>query len=165
MTVTHRPTDRRAIEPTHPCVRCGRPVAIDTAMCEYCNPLGLADPAASQAHGTVFLAIGAAVVILALVGRLVVAGVGPFDGTVVGVTVAADASGAPSGLAITLTVTNHGTKSGPSTCRISDPDNLESDANAIFLSPDIPAGQSATFTRTTDRLGHALSSTIRVDCG
>jgi hypothetical protein len=160
MTVTPKPT----LVPTHPCVRCGRPVGIDIAMCEYCNPLGLADPAASQAHGTVFLAIGAAVVILALVGRLVVAGVGPFDGSVVSVAVAADASGAPAGLAITLTVTNHGSKSGPSTCRISDPDNLESDANAIFLSPDIPADSSATFTRTTDRLGHAPSSTIRVDC-
>jgi hypothetical protein len=158
-------TQRRAAEPTHPCVRCGRPVVLDIAMCEYCNPLGLADPAPSQAHGTVFLAIGAAVVILALVGRLALAGVGPFNGSVVGVVVATDASGAPAGLVITLSVTNHGTKTGASTCRITDPGRLSSDASAIFLSPEIAADTTETFARTTDRLGSVPSATIRADCG
>ena len=39
------------------CVRCGAPVSLQTALCERCNPLGLAQPSASQAHGTVFLAL------------------------------------------------------------------------------------------------------------
>ena len=46
-----------ATEPTHGCVRCGAPVPIADGMCERCNPLGLKQPAASQAHGTVVLGI------------------------------------------------------------------------------------------------------------
>src|SRR3954454_13007565 len=84
-------------EPTHPCVRCGRPVTLDESLCEECNPLGLSQPATSQAHGTVFLAIILAVVALAVAGRLAIAGVGPFRGEVSSVVPA------PSGLAVTLT--------------------------------------------------------------
>jgi hypothetical protein len=57
-------------EPTHACVRCGRPVALSLGMCDRCNPLGLADPAASQVHGTVFLAIGVGIAALAIAARL-----------------------------------------------------------------------------------------------
>ena len=44
--------------PTHGCVRCGAPIPIDDGMCERCNPLGLKQPAPSQAHGTVVIAVG-----------------------------------------------------------------------------------------------------------
>ena len=57
MSETHDRTQMQA------CVRCGAPVSLQTALCERCNPLGLAQPAASQAHGTVFLGIGAAVLL------------------------------------------------------------------------------------------------------
>ena len=133
-------------------------------MCEFCNPLGLADPAASQAHGTVFLAIGAAVVILALVGRLLLAGIGPFEATVTQVVAATDAAGTSSGLTITMTVKNDGTRSGASTCRVHDPAVAATDRSAIFLSPEIAAGASATFSRTTNQLGLEPSATLQVDC-
>ena len=42
-------------EPLHGCVRCGARIPIAESMCERCNPLGLKSPAASQAHGTVFV--------------------------------------------------------------------------------------------------------------
>ena len=64
---------------TQPCVRCGAPVSLQTALCERCNPLGLTQPSASQTHGTVFLGIGAAVLILASLAASSVKGIGPFD--------------------------------------------------------------------------------------
>lgn len=151
-------------ELTHPCVRCGRPVPIGTAMCEYCNPLGLADPAASQVHGTALLALGIAVVVIALVGRAMLAGIGPFSGRISAVAVTTDATGTPAGLAITLTVTNEGSKSGASTCRVHDVALLSNDVSAIFLSPEIPAGGTATFTRQTNLLGTVAVSTLQVEC-
>ncbi len=151
-------------EPTHPCVRCGRPVPIGTAMCEYCNPLGLADPAASQAHGTIFLAIGVGVVALALVGRFFLVGIGPFDSAVTNVTVAVDAAGAPTGLAVTLQVTNRGSRAGASTCQVRDRAAVNSDHSAIFVSPEIAPGETATFTRTTSLLGLQPTVSLQVDC-
>ena len=133
-------------------------------MCEFCNPLGLADPAASQAHGTVFLAIGAAVVILALIGRLVLAGIGPFEARVDGAVAATDATGTPTGLTITLTVKNNGTRSGASTCRVHDPAIVATDRSAIFLSPEIAPGATATFTRTTNQLGLVPTASLQAEC-
>ena len=94
-------------------MRCGAPVPLDVGLCERCNPLGLRDSASSQVHGTVFLALVGAIVALALVARLVVSGVGPFSATVT------DSAPRPDGLAITLTVTNHGTAAGQTTCQAS----------------------------------------------
>ncbi len=103
-------------ELTQTCVRCGAIVPLGTSMCENCNPLGLKQPAPSQAHGTVFLAIIGAVIFLAVLGRVAIAGIGPFKGAIGNVVAA------PPGLAVTLTVTNLGTTSGSSTCRVFDPD-------------------------------------------
>jgi len=149
--------------PTHPCVRCGRPVPIGTAMCEYCNPLGLADPAPTQAHGTIFLAIGVGVVVLALAGRFLLSGIGPFQASVTSVVVATDAAGAPNGLSVTLQVTNQGSRTGASTCQVRDTAAVNSDHSAIFVSPEIPPGQTVTFTRTTSLLG-LEPTTLQVDC-
>ncbi len=102
-------------EPLHGCVRCGARIALSESMCERCNPLGLKAPAASQAHGTVFLAIGAAVVVLAVLARLALVNVGPFTSQVTGVQ--ADAAG----LRVTISVTNTGSSAGRTTCRIGDP--------------------------------------------
>src|SRR6185436_14184654 len=93
-------------------------------LCERCNPLGLKDSASSQVHGTVFIAVGLAVVGLAVVAMLAVSGIGPFPAEVVAVKPAAD------GLLVSIKVTNSGRSLGSTTCRISDPD---SDAgNAAF---------------------------------
>ena len=63
-----------AAEPTHPCIRCGRPgVGVDAALCEECNPLELAQPSATQVHGIAALGIIAFVVVLAVLGLALVA--------------------------------------------------------------------------------------------
>src|SRR3954468_3596612 len=114
---------------THPCVRCGRPVSLDESMCEECNPLGLSQPATSQAHGTVFLAIAGAVVALAVAGRLPLAGGGPSRGEV------SSTQPTPSGLAVTLTVHNDGTSSGATTCRVTETARNGTGPAAVILSP------------------------------
>ena len=78
MTPTHLRAPRRHRGAAPRLRRCGARIPMSEAMCERCNPLGLKQPAASQAHGTVFLGIAVAVVVLAVVARLAVSGVGPF---------------------------------------------------------------------------------------
>jgi hypothetical protein len=133
--------------PTHPCVRCGRPVPVDVGLCERCNPLGLSDPASSQAHGTVFLAIVLGVVFLAVAGKLALSGIGPFEAQVTGV------DAAPAGLVVTVDVHNQGTKAGPTTCRITDPANHGVGPAAIVQSPPVEPGQSRSFTATVGQFG------------
>jgi len=144
-------------ELTHPCVRCGAPVPLDVGLCERCNPLGLRDSSASQVHGIAIAGVAAAVIILAIVGRLAISGVGPFDGSVV--------SAAPDngGLAITLLVTNHGTGAGQTTCRVLDPADRNGGRGGLVLSPKIEPGQTLSFTKHVTELG----STVRdfsVEC-
>lgn len=150
MTATPTP----ATEPTHPCVRCGRQVPLDVALCEFCNPLGLPQPASSQVHGSVFLAIGGAVLGLAVLGKIALGGIGPFSGRVVDV-----ATGSGGGLQVTLSVTNEGTSSGSGTCRIYDPaqgNAIGPDATYVNT-PRIPAGETSAFLSTVTELG----STVR----
>ncbi len=143
---------------THPCVRCGRAVPLDIALCEDCNPLGLSQPAATQVHGTVFLAVGVAVVLLALLGHFVLAGIGPFTASVSGVSASA------AGLDVTLTVTNQGSKAGSTTCRVyASADVGIEPGSAYLLSPDIGPGQTVTFTKETPVLG-TTPRALAVDC-
>lgn len=120
---------------------------VDVALCERCNPLGLSDPASSQAHGTVFLAIVLGVVFLAVAGRLALSGIGPFDAQVTGV------DAAPAGLVVSIDVHNQGTKAGPTTCRITDPANRGVGPAAIIQSPPVEPGQSRSFTATIGQFG------------
>lgn len=137
------------LEPTHRCVRCGTTIPMDVALCERCNPLGLPQPASSQVHGTVFVGIVIAVIGLAILGRLALSGVGPFTGRI------AETVSAPLGLSVTLTVTNEGSASGQTTCRISDPAQGSGvgPTAAYITSPVIAAGQTLTFSRTITELG------------
>ena len=133
-------------------------MALDVAMCERCNPLGLRQPASSQAHGTVFVGIVVAVFALAILGRLALAGVGPFDGTVAAVV------STPPNLAVTLTVTNHGSREGATTCRVfdaSDP-GIGPDA-AYLLSPQIPAGGTVSFSKQVTTLGATVKK-LATEC-
>ncbi|MEO7663689.1 MAG: hypothetical protein ABIV26_01075, partial [Candidatus Limnocylindrales bacterium] len=98
---TH-PTTPARIEPTHPCLRCGRPIAIDDSLCELCNPLGLKQPSATQVHAIAAGGIVLFVIILAVLGRVGLSGVGPFQGSVAGVAARA------GGLAVTIAVSNDG---------------------------------------------------------
>ena len=144
-------------ELTHPCVRCGAPVPLDVGLCERCNPLGLRDSSASQVHGIAIAGVAAAVIILAIVGRLAISGVGPFDGSVVS---AATDNG---GLAITLQVTNTGTRAGQTTCRVLDPADRNGGRGGLVLSPSVEPGQTVTFTKHVDELGSTVRS-LSVEC-
>jgi hypothetical protein len=142
---------------THPCARCGAPVALNVGLCERCNPLGLRDSASSQVHGTVLVAVIVAIVGLALAARLSVAGIGPFRAVVAGVT------GDAGGLLVRLDVTNDGTAAGSTTCRISDP-TLQGSGKPVFvMSPRIAPGSTITVEqRLTGFPG--TDTSLAVDC-
>jgi hypothetical protein len=131
--------------PTHGCVRCGREVPLDVAMCEFCNPLGLSQPASTQIHGTVFVAVALAIVVMAVLGRMALSGIGPFRA---GVT---DVTATDSGLAITISVTNEGTKTGSTTCQLTP--TGRAGPSTIVQSPHIDPGRTATLVTRTDRFG------------
>jgi len=127
-------------------------------MCERCNPLGLKQPAASQAHGTVFVGIALAVVLLAVVARLTVSGVGPFSGGIS--KVVAD----PGGLRISISVTNEGSNAGSTTCRVGDPAIRGIGPETAFVSsPVIQPGQSVTFDAVVASLGTTVKP-LTADC-
>jgi hypothetical protein len=143
--------------PVHGCVRCGAPVAVDVALCETCNPIGLAQPSASQVHGTAFVGVAIAVVLLAVIARLSVSGIGPFSAQVSAV------AGARDGLAVTLQVTNTGTSTGSTTCRVTDPSARYGGASAYVQSPQIAPGETATFTAQVSQLG-STPRLLSVEC-
>lgn len=132
---------------THGCVRCGKPVAVDVALCDDCNPLGLADPASSQVHGTAFLGIAIAVIIMAVVARLAITGVGPFNAQVTNVATKGE------GLAVTLMVTNQGSSTGSTTCVLNDPAARFGGASGYIQSPRIEPGKTVEFTGEITQLG------------
>jgi predicted nucleic acid-binding Zn ribbon protein len=145
-------------EPLHGCVRCGARIPMSEAMCERCNPLGLKQPSASQAHGTVFIGIAVAVVLLAVIARVAVSGIGPFKGGVAGVV--AD----PGGLKVTITATNAGSSAGSTTCRIDDPSITGIGPEAAYVtSPIIQPGQTVTFSAVVASLGTTVKP-LTVDC-
>jgi hypothetical protein len=128
-------------------------------MCERCNPLGLKAPAASQAHGTVFVGIVIAVVIMAVAARVIISSVGPFTSSVAGVT--AD----PVGLRVAVTITNAGSSAGTTTCRIDDPSLGGIGPEATFIeSPEVPAGGTITFDVVVASFGSVPRDLI-ADCG
>jgi hypothetical protein len=136
-----------APELTHACVRCGAPVAIDVGLCERCNPLGLRDSSASQVHGIAIGGVLLFVLVMAVAARYAVAGVGPFEGEVAGVVPDGD------GLAITLSVTNQGSSTGQTTCRVTDPADRTGNVGGFMLSPQIDPGERVTFTQRLTALG------------
>ena len=146
-------------EPMHRCVRCGTPVPLDFAMCERCNPLGLPEPATSQAHGTVFLGIVVAVIALALLARFAIAGIGPFTAEVTNVVAN------PPNLVVTLTVQNSGSRAGSTTCRVFPAGESGIGPNSVYLqSPDVPAGGSISFSGQVTTLGATIQP-LKATCG
>ncbi len=122
-------------------------MAIDVGLCERCNPLGLRDSSASQMHGIAIGGVVLFVVIMAVVGRFALAGVGPFEGTVAGSVPDGD------GLAVTLSVANRGSSTGQTTCRVTDPADRTGNVGGFMLSPRIEAGETLTFTQRLTALG------------
>ena len=145
-------------EPTHGCVRCGAPIPIADGMCERCNPLGLKQPAPSQAHGTVVLGIVIAVIVMFALAKISIHGVGPFQGTVAGVV------SAPPGLAVTVTVTNQGTSAGTTTCRIYDPTIQGIGPESTYAdSPQVQPGKTVSFSKQISSLGTVVRP-LAVSC-
>lgn len=158
MTTTPGPDRSAAPEPTHACVRCGAPVPLADALCRTCNPAGLKQPAASQAHGTVFLGIALAVVALAVALTVLVGGVGPFRATLRSVVPDAD------GLLLTVAVENLGSRAGHAACRVWDPTYPGSPAVETYVrTPEVPAGHGIVFEQRVTGLGAAERS-LAVDC-
>jgi predicted nucleic acid-binding Zn ribbon protein len=152
------PASDPASELTHGCVRCGAPIPIADGMCERCNPLGLKQPAPSQAHGTVFLGIVVAVIVLFAVAKISIQGIGPFQGVVAGVV------SAPPGLAVTVTVTNQGTAAGSTTCRIYDPTIQGIGPESTYAeSPRVQPGKSVSFSQQVSSLGTVVRP-LAVSC-
>src|SRR3712207_6234196 len=100
-------------EPSNHCIKCGREIGRDESICEFCNRAGMATPSASQYHGTVAVAIVAAVVGLALAASLSLRGVGPYEAEVRAV-----APAEPAGFTVSYAVTNEGTSAGRAKCQI-----------------------------------------------
>jgi len=138
-------------------VRCGAPVAIEVGLCENCNPLGLRDVSPTQVHGIAFVGVLIAIVALALIGRLVLAGVGPFTSSIDGL------AGDGEALAVTLTVTNHGRNAGQTTCRLTDPADRSGVGAGFVLSPQIQPGATQTFTKRMTGLGSTVRPLV-VEC-
>jgi hypothetical protein len=144
-------------EPTHGCARCGAPVGMGVGLCERCNPLGLRDASASQVHGTVIIAVLLAFVGLAVVARLATSGLGPFPAHLDAVVPEGDA------LRVTLTVTNDGSASGQTTCRVTTADNRGGGPNAFVLTPHLEPGQTITFDQVVTELG-TRNTDLTVEC-
>ena len=59
------------------------------------------------------------------------------------------------GLAVTITVSNDGTDSGQTTCRLVDVTDRGMSRSAFVLSPRIEAGQTVSFTTVVTEFGSA----------
>ena len=159
MPTTPVPAAPAPTEPMHGCVRCGASIPISESMCERCNPLGLKAPAASQAHGTAILGVAVAVVLLAVVARIAVSGVGPFPSGLV------DVAPDPAGLRLTISITNGGSSAAASSCRIGDPELLGVGPETAFVqSPVVQPGATATFEAVVTTLG-TVPRPLTVACG
>ena len=149
---------RRELEPTHPCIRCGREgVPADAGLCELCNPLELSQPSATQMHGIAALGILVFIAVLAIAGRAVVAGTGPFDGQITAVTPAR------GGLAVTIVVSNAGTNAGSTTCRLTGSPPRPGVSESV-QSPVIAPGKSESFTTVVTNFG-TTPQTLNTNCG
>jgi hypothetical protein len=140
------------------CVRCGAPVSLQTALCERCNPLGLAQPSASQAHGTVALGIGAAVLLLASLAGSSSRGIGPFT-----VDMSAPDS-VPGGLAVAITVTNTGATAGSATCQVTTSEIGSAGLSEIVSTPRIEPGETTTVDRQLKSFG-SDPIPLTISCG
>jgi hypothetical protein len=149
---------RRQLEPTHPCIRCGREgVPADAGLCELCNPLELSQPSATQMHGIAAVGILAFIVVLAVAGRAVLAGTGPFPASVAGVESAA------GGLAITVQITNEGSRDAATTCLVTEVPARIGSASQSVQTPLVRAGSSLEFTTVVTRFGTEPRA-LGVDC-
>lgn len=152
------PPVRRELEPTHPCIRCGREgVPADAGLCEQCNPLELSQPSATQMHGIAAVGIILFIVVLVVAGRAMLAGTGPFTSAVVGV------SPASPGLDVTFELTNEGSNAASTTCYVSESPPRFGGARESVQSPLVQPGATMRFTTTVTGFGSEPVG-LAVDC-
>lgn len=143
---------------TQPCVRCRAPVSLQEALCERCNPLGLAQPSSSQAHGTVFLGIGVAVLLLASLAGGSAKGVGPFTAQI------GEPVSVPGGLSVEISVENTGSGAGSAACSVSTSQIGRAGVTEIVTTERIEPGASISITRELKAFG-AEPLPLLIDCG
>lgn len=131
-----------ASQPHDRCVRCGRPTPLGVSLCEYDNPGNIGAPSATQLHATMLAGVGVGVVLLALVAKLLLAGVGPFEARVVATTIRQD-----GGADVSLRVTNQGSKDSAASCQISRVD-YPRPGDPMFLTQRIAAGATIQVTES-----------------
>ncbi len=103
-------------------------------MCEVCNAAGMVEPAATQMHGTLFVAIVGSVVGLGVVAAILLGGVGPFTSHVMAIGPVAEAS-----VVVNVEVLNEGTREGRARCELTAYDaNDIPVARTVTLSPAVP---------------------------
>lgn len=152
------PAPRRHLEPTHPCIRCGREgVPADAGLCELCNPLELAQPSATQMHGIAAVGIIAFIVVAAVVGRAALAGAGPFTGQISAIQAAS------GGLAVTLLVTNDGTRDAATTCSVTQRPAPLARLVEVVQVPLVPAGSTLEYTAVVTKFGTEVVG-LAVEC-
>lgn len=152
------PPVRRRLEPTHPCIRCGREgVPADAGLCELCNPLDLSQPSATQMHGIAAVGIIAFIVLLAVAGRAALSGTGPFIGEVRAVAPAA------GGLSVTIDIVNQGTKAAATTCAISPDPRAAGSSTEVVQTPQVQPGATVEFTTVVSKFGSTVVA-LAVDC-
>ncbi|MCV0402988.1 MAG: hypothetical protein K5924_04660 [Chloroflexi bacterium] len=141
------------------CIKCGREVGPEESICAVCNRAGMTAPSASQYHGTVAVAIVLAVAALAFAASLSLRGVGPYEGSVVGV-----APADPVGYTITYAVTNEGTQPGRAKCQLVALDDggrrLRTHGT---VTSQIPGGESAELSATVPGL-EVEPATVTIRC-
>lgn len=123
------------------CQRCGRPTPVGVGMCDTCNPGHIGGASSTQVHATIVAAVGAGVLAIALLGRVALAGVGPFPATIDSASILPN-----GGLKVSLTVSNDGTKKAAATCRVNR-GGVNAPDDVLFLTDPIAPGASATYTR------------------
>lgn len=149
------PAVRRELEPTHPCIRCGRPgVPADAGLCELCNPLELSQPSATQMHGIAAVGIIAFIVVMAVAGRAALSGTGPFTGHLSSVTPVTE------GFSVTISVTNQGSKATSTTCAVTETPPRPGNPREIVQTPLVQPGATLEFTAVVTRFGTTVAGLV-----
>ena len=132
-------------------------MALEVALCEDCNPLGLKQPSATQVHAIAAGGILFFVLFLAVLARVAIGGIGPFSGQVRGVAPIA------GGLQVTLSVTNAGSTASATTCRVVEASRPVGGPGHLVQTPNIQPGQTLEFSAPVSEFGTEVQD-LAVDC-
>ena len=122
------------------CYRCGRPTrSPDLGLCDSCNPSRIAGPTATQVHGLILASVAGALIVMAVVAKLLAASTGPFPAAVTGQAVEPDGT-----VQVVMRLTNGGATAARPTCTLTrGPD----DSGVEFLAERVDAGASVVITK------------------